>query len=113
MALTFFVGLDLIQAQSTLKEIITQDSISAKLVDSYEVDDNENPAIISVYEKYFVTASNEASLTTIVDSNNKFTRIHIVAAAGGTWLFNQDFGAEKNFEEYVSSKMEIYKIAKK
>jgi len=110
MAITFNVGLDLLQAQKIMKDIIINDSITGKLVDTYEIADCENPAIISVYEKFFVKASNEASLTTVIDSHGSFTRIHVVGAAGGSWILNQDFGAEKGFEDYISEKMDIYKI---
>ena len=110
MAKTFYVGLGLLQAQNIMEDIIINDSITGKLVDKYEVADCENPAIISVYEKFFVKASNEASLTTVIDTHRNFTRIHVVGAAGGSWILNQDFGAEKGFEDYISEKMDVYKI---
>jgi hypothetical protein len=110
MTQTFYVGLDLLQAQNMMEDIIINDSITGRLVDKYDVITKDNTVIISVFEKYFVTASNEASLTTIVDSHKNFTRIHVIGAAGGSWILNQDFGAEKGFEDYISEKMDIYKI---
>jgi hypothetical protein len=110
MTRTFYVGLDLLQAQSIMEDIIIKDSITGKLVDKYDVITKGDTVIISVFEKFFVKASNEASLTTIIDTYNNFTRIHVIGAAGGSWILNQDFGAEKGFEDYISEKMDIYKI---
>lgn len=110
MAKTFYVGLDILQAQKIMEDIIINDSITGSLIDTYEVKDNKNPAIISVYDKFFATVGNEASLTTIIDTHRGFTRIHVVGAAGGNWLLKQDFGTEKGFEDYICRKMDMYKV---
>ena len=109
MSQTLMLGLDLAQTQSLIKKVMSE-KIKAEVVDIYEINSDTNPIIVMVYEKYFTRVVNEASLTITIDKSDKFTRVHITAAAGGSWLGKQDFAAEDDFESYILKVLETYKI---
>jgi len=109
MSHTIKLGLDLIQTQ-TLIEKLMLDKIKAKKLDTYQIEVGEKLVVVTTYEKYFTRAANEASLTVTIDSINKFTRVHFVAAAGGSWLGKLDFAAEEDFESFIQKELETYKI---
>lgn len=86
------------QVADMLAERIEASGMSCSLVDSMRRDLGEAVVIVMVFEKYFMRASNRASLTVIVTGLDNEVQVDAIGSGGGQGaIFSFSWGAEDSF----------------
>lgn len=95
----FKVKLSLRETISELSKGISRDSVTSERIDYHIISGNEdNGAVLLVYEKYFARVSNKITLTIVVDNLEGVTKVHSIGGgASQSMFFNIDWGASDSF----------------
>lgn len=95
----FKVNLTLRDTISKLDDGILKESATGEKIDYHVITGNEDEgAVLLVYEKYFARVGNRITLTIVVDNLDSSTKIHSIGGgAAQGMLFKFDWGASENF----------------
>lgn len=86
-----------------LEEEIPKSGLSCELVESIRRTVGQSAVHLMVFEKYYMRASNRASLTVMVTENNGEVFVDAVGSGGGQGaIFRFSWGAEEDFVGAVS-----------
>lgn len=107
---TYFVSIDINEAQYIVEDAILRGSITGELIDSYAVNAQGGSFIVKVYEKHYLRAENRLTLTVVFDNFAGSTRVHCTGGGGGQGFFRFDWGAADNFERAVTQALAPYRI---
>lgn len=93
---------DIDQISRVLTSGIQSSGLSCELVDSSHRRIGENSAIFLVFEKYYMRASNRASLSIMLTQNGDSICVDAIGSGGGQGaLFSFSWGAEESFISIV------------
>lgn len=95
----FKVNLSLRDAISKLDAGIIRQSVTGERIDYHVITgDEDNGAILIVYEKYFQRVGNRITLTVVIDNLDGQTKIHSVGGGAAQGMFLKfDWGSSKSF----------------
>lgn len=95
----FKVNLSLKDTISELDSGIVRESVTGERIDYHVIIGNEdNGAILLVYEKYFYRVGNRITLTIVVDNLNGQTKVHSIGGGAAQGMFFKfDWGASEDF----------------
>ena len=83
---------------------VPESGLSCELIDSAERVLGDQKSILLVFEKYFMRASNRASLSIMLTSDGDIVYVDAVSAGGGQGaLFRFSWGTEESFVGVVST----------
>lgn len=86
-----------------LSNEIQNSALSCSIIDSVTRTAGETVFYVMVFEKYYMRASNRASLTVVVTGNGDDVVVDAIGSGGGQGaLFRFSWGAEENFVNTVS-----------
>jgi len=89
---------DATQIASLLADRIESSGLSCSLVDSVQRRLGDSTLVVMVFEKYFMRASNRASLTVVVTGQKDRVQVDAIGSGGGQGaLFSFSWGAEDSF----------------
>jgi len=95
----FKVNLSLKDTISKLDNGIVSVSVTGERIDYHVIIGNEdNGAILLVYEKYFSRVGNRITLTIVVDNLDGQTKVHSIGGGAAQGMFFKfDWGASESF----------------
>lgn len=95
----FKVNLSLRDTLSKLDFGIVKESVTGEKIDYHIITGNEdNGAILLVYEKYFQRVGNRITLTIVLDNINGPTKVHSIGGGAAQGMFFKfDWGASESF----------------
>ncbi|HJG96704.1 MAG TPA: DUF6054 family protein [Romboutsia timonensis] len=95
----FKVNLSLRDTISKLDSGIVRESVTGERIDYHVITGNEdNGAILLVYEKYFSRVGNRITLTIVVDNLDGYTKVHSIGGGASQGMFLKfDWGASASF----------------
>ncbi len=95
----FKVKLSLRDAISKLDDNIIRQSVTGEKIDYHVITGNEdNGAILIVYEKYFQRVGNRITLTVVIDNLDGQTKVHSIGGGAAQGMFFKfDWGASESF----------------
>lgn len=86
------------EIERLLANEITASGLSCELVDSVRYALGSQSVCVMVFEKYYMRASNRASLTVVVSADGDRVLVDAIGSGGGTGaLLNFSWGAEDSF----------------
>ncbi|QRN85428.1 hypothetical protein JR334_10840 [Clostridia bacterium] len=89
---------DLNQVAETITREMQKSAISCQLVDSVKRDEGNCSSMLLVFEKYFMRASNRASLSLMLNQIGDYVTADMIGSGGGQGpLFKFSWGAEDSF----------------
>lgn len=93
---------DINQISRVLTSGIQSSGLSCELVDSYHRKIGENSIIFLVFEKYYMRASNRASLSIMLTQNDDSICVDAIGSGGGQGpIFRFSWGTEESFISIV------------
>ena len=95
----FNVNLSLRETISKLDDGVVKQSVTGERLDYHVITGNEdNGAVLLVYEKYFARVGNRITLTIVVDNLDGETKVHSIGGGAGQGMFFKfDWGASESF----------------
>ncbi len=91
-----------------------QNSFSCRLIDAVQRKIGKYYMCVLVFDKYYMRASNRASLTVIITENENSVIVDAVGAGGGQGIiFNFSFGAEEDFVSILKDLLNDNGLTKK
>lgn len=93
---------DIEEVSSYLNDVIQSSGISCELVGSSKRDMGESKVVLLVFEKYYMRASNRASLSVMITEHNESIFVDAIGAGGGQGpIFKFSWGTEESFVNVV------------
>ena len=94
---------DIEQISGLLTDKILSSGVSCELVDSSVRISGNNSVILLVFEKYYMRASNRASLTVMLCQNEDIIYVDAIGSGGGQGpIFKFSWGTEESFVNVVA-----------
>ena len=108
----FKVSISLIDTIERLENHVIRESVTGEKIDHHVITGNEeNGAVLLVFEKYFSRVGNRITLTVVVDNLSGVTKVHSIGGGAAQGMFFKfDWGASGSFASLPRNVLESYII---